>query len=621
MCYYNSVIIEKEDYMNVFKPIDYLSGSNYYKKKRVRLIILILIGVVLCCCIFYFFGKNLRHFICIKSGVSNFEKGKISYAMSDFNKALNIKPNSPLALDGLGLVYVKQGDFEKAMKTYVEAISAGLKPNNVINHTKYGNVYLDNGIYEKAELEFTQAIRLKSTDFSALFGLGCCYHAYGNLNQAINYYTKALTYNPKFTAARKNLSIAEDEKNKGSIYYLFDRNGEPLARYNLLAGENKKTYMLDFKAAHVIGFDSEKHGKYGIEKYIEQYAQGNKIYLTIDSNVQQTVARTMGWYKGAIVILNPSTGEILAMYSQPTFNPNNVDKDWSKIIHNANKPLINRAVEKLYEPGSITKIITISAFYENGLKEDSIFPIRCAGSTMFANKSFWCWDKHGRVKSIEQTIESSCNIASAFLGFAVGINSLSEYAARFGFNKELDIGFFDPIRNVKISIPVSKSIFPMEAKDKYELAMIASGLTPAKNNPYLITPLQAAIISQIIANNGIFVNPYIIKEIRNINGKLLYKNTSTDFKRVISPSTDVKIKSLMEKVVQDGIGKKAKVKGISIAGKTGTSGNGKGLNAWFISFAPSDNPRYAMAIVCDEEGKGMTIAAPIASEIYKTLLK
>ncbi len=541
--------------------------------------------------------------------------------MSDFNKALNIKPNSPLALDGLGLIYVKQGDFEKAIKFYAEAIAAGLKSNNLINHIKYGNIYLDNGFYKKAELEFTQAIRLKNTDSKALFGLGCCNHAYGNLNQAINYYTKALTYNPKFTAARKNLSIAEEEKNKGAIYYLFDRNGEPLARYNLLAGENKKTYILDFKAAHIIGYDSDKHGKYGIEKYLEEYSQGNRIYLTIDSRIQQTVAKIMGWYKGAIVILNPLTGEILAMYSQPTFNPNNIDRDWNKIIYNTNKPLINRAIEKLYEPGSIAKLITISAFYENSLKENSILPIRCAGSTVFANKPFWCWDKHGKVITIEQAIETSCNIASAFLGFSVGMNSLSEYASRFGFNRELDIGFYDAIRNTKISIPVSKSIFPLEAKDKYELGMIASGLTPSKTNQYLITPLQAAMLAQTIANNGIFINPYIVKEIRNINGKLLYKNTNIDSRKVLSPSTTSKIKSLMEKVVQNGIGRKAKVKDLVIAGKTGTSGSGKGLNAWFISFAPSDKPEYAMAIVCDEEGKGMTIAAPIAAEIYKALLK
>lgn len=607
--------------MKIFRPIDHLSSSNYYKRKQIQLVLFIIIGLVIAYFIFYFSGKNLKHFIYIKSGISNFEKGKLAYAMSDFNKALNTKPNSPLALDGLGLIYVKQGNFEKAMKTYTEAIAAGLKSNNLINHTKYGKKYLDNGLYKQAELEFTQAIRLSRTNSIALFGLGCCYHAMGNLNQAINYYTKSLTYNPKFTAARKNLSIAEDEKNKGSIYYLYDRNGEPLARYNLISGENKKTYLLDFRTSHLIGFDSDKYGKYGLEKYLEQYSQGNKIYLTIDSRLQQTVARIMGWYKGAIVILNPTTGEILAMYSQPTFNPNTIDKDWRKINSNPNKPLINRATEKLYEPGSIAKIITIAAFYENNIKESTIFPIRCAGSTVFANKPYWCWDKHGKVKTMEQAIETSCNIASAFIGFSTGINSLVEYATRFGFNKDLDIGFYDTIRNTKVSIPVAKSIFPVEVKDKYDLAMVASGLTPAKNNPYLITPLQAAILAQIIANNGVYVNPHIIKEIRNINGKLLYKNTLVESKKVIFPSTASKIKYLMQKVVQDGIGKKAKVKDLSVAGKTGTSGNSRRLNAWFISFAPSEKPEYAMAILGDEEGKGMTIAAPIAAEIYKSLLK
>ncbi len=603
-------------------PIEHLSGRGYYRRKRAQIVSLSILGIAAACVLFYFSGKNLRHFLLIKSGIANFEKNKMAYALSDFNKAMNIKPNSALAIDGLGLVYVKQGEYEKAQKTYAEAITAGLKANSTINHTKYGNAYLDTGEYRNAEMEFTQAIRLSPTDSKALFGLGCCHHAYGNLDNAIKYYTKALTYSPKFTAARKNLSMAEDDKNRGAIYYMFDRNSEPLARLNLITSESKKTYILDHKAAHITGYDSKKRGKAGLEEALSPYLPGNRIFLTIDSQIQQIVARSMGWYKGAIVVLDPATGAILALYSQPTYRPNAIEKSWSEYASNPNKPLLNRATDRLYEPGSIVKMITTAAAFENGVKESNVFPVRCAGSTMFDNKAFWCSDKHGKINSIKQTIDTSCNIGTAFLGFAVGAPSLAEYNARFGFNETFDLGFTDQITKTQIKIPVKTSVFPTSDSSRYSLAMHACGLSPDKKNPYLITPLHAAMLASTIANNGIMMQPHLINEIRNINGKLLYKAVPRELKRPVSPATALKIKELMLDAVEKGIGQKAKVKGIQIAGKTGTSSGDRGaLNAWFITFAPADAPKYAIAILCDSEGKGMHVAAPVANEIYKALLK
>jgi membrane peptidoglycan carboxypeptidase len=203
----------------------------------------------------------------------------------------------------------------------------------------------------------------------------------------------------------------------------------------------------------------------------------------------------------------------------------------------------------------------------------------------------------------------------------VGSPVLSEYNSRFGFNSLFDIGFSDLIRKSEINIPVLKSISPSQDYDKYSLAMHSCGLAPDKKNPYLITPLHAAMLAAAVANGGVMMKPYLVKEIRNVNGKIIYKALPQEYKRPVSPATAEKIKALMVDAVEKGIGQKAKVKGISIAGKTGTSSGAKGLNAWFISFAPADAPQYALAIVCDDEGKGMTVAAPIAGDIYKDLFK
>lgn len=604
-------------------PIGHLSSKHYYKKKRWQIVLAVIAVLAVGYVIFRFSGENLSYNIAISSGIDKFKTGKLTYAISDFNHALNIRPNGYMALDGLGLIAARQNDFEKAQKYYTEAIAAGLKHNSTIDHTYYGDMYLDQGLYKNAAVEYAQALKLSSNDPEALYGTGCCLHASGNLDDAINYYNKALMINQKFTKARKNLSLAEEDRNKGAMYYLFDANGEPLARYNLIKSETQRTYILDDKTAHITGFVSERHKRSeGIEKYLAEYIPGNKIYLTIDTRVQIAAAKAMGWYKGAVVVLKPSTGEILALYSQPTYRPNTIEKDWWKVVDNVNQPLLNRATDKLYEPGSIAKVITVAAAYERSINEKDVFPIKCAGSTVFDGQAFWCSQKHGRVKSIDQTIELSCNIGCAYIGFAVGSPSLTEYNQKFGFGQKFDIGFYDKILGKQFSIPVKESSSPQNDKTKYETALHACGLSIQGQNTYTITPLHAAMLAAAIANNGIMMNPYIIKEIRNINGKIIYQGIPTIAKRSITPPTAKKITELMVKTVNEGIAKKAQVNGINIAGKTGTSGGKNGiLNAWFISFAPAEAPQYALAILGDGEGKGMTVAAPVAGEIYKALLK
>jgi penicillin-binding protein A len=606
-------------------PIGHLSSKHYYKRKRWQIVVIVIAVLIAGYLIFRFSGENLGYNFAISGGIDKFKKGKLTYAMSDFNHALNIRPNGYMALDGLGLIAVRQNDFEKAQKYYTEALAAGLKHNSAIDHSFFGGMYLDQGLYKNAAIEYGQALKLNANDVEALYGSGCCFHASGSLDQAINYYNKALAINPKFTKARKNLSMAEEDRNKGAMYYLFDANGEPLARYNLIKSETQRTYILDQKTAHITGFVSERHKRSeGIEKYLAEYIPGNKIYLTIDTRVQNAAAKSMGWYKGAIVVLKPSTGEILALYSQPTYRPNTIEKDWWKVVDNANQPLLNRATDKLYEPGSIAKVITVAAAFERGISEKDVFPVKCAGSTQFDNQPFWCWQKHGKVKSIEQTIEQSCNIGCAYLGFAVGAPTLTEYNQRFAFGRQFDIGFYDKILGKQFSIPVKESYAPQNDKSRYETALHSCGLSIPKQNTYTyaITPLHAAMLAAAIANDGVMMNPYIIKEIRNINGKIIYQGIPSEAKRPITAATAKRIGELMVKTVNEGIGKKAQVNGITIAGKTGTSSDKNGvLNAWFISFAPFEKPQYAISVLGDGEGKGMTVAAPVAGEIYKELLK
>jgi peptidoglycan glycosyltransferase len=571
---------------------------------------------------FHFFGKNIEYAYLVRTGADHLKKGKIAAATSEFNKAYNLKPDSGMAIDGLGAVALRQNDFDKSSKLYTEAIAAGLKYDSTLNHSELGASYLDCGLYKNAEAEFRQALKLNSNDALALYGMGSCMHANMNLDDAISYYNKALQNNPKLSKARKDLSMAEDDKNKGAIYYMFDRNGEPLARYNLIPGQGKKSYILDQKAAHITGFDSDRRQrKEGMEKYLTDYLPGNRIYLTIDTRVQNAISRALGWYKGAVVVLNPKTGEILGMYSQPTFKPSTVSGDeWWKTVDNPNHPLLNRATDKLYEPGSIAKLITISAALEYGIDMKTVFPVTCKGSIFLDGQPFFCSQKHGRVTSLEQAVDESCNIGAAAIAFAIGGPRLLEYNTKFGFGQKFDIGFTDTVSGRTISIPVQTSMAPNSDNDKFELANHGCGLS-TKSGDYSITVLHAALLAATVANGGIMMNPHIVKEIRNINGKIIYQAVPEVVKKPISPATAAKLTELMLEAVDKGLGQKARVRGVKIAGKTGTSGKNGILNAWFISFAPIENPEYAIAVFGDGEGKGMNVAAPVAGDIYKELLK
>lgn len=609
-----------------YRPIEHLSGRNYYKKKRYTVIIVVAVSLVAALLLFNFAGRSLRYSLHIRSGSANLEKGKITYAISEFNKALNLDPNNPTATDGLGSVYLKQGNLEEAKRFFDNARSRGLKSGKLVKHSKFGDAYLSAGYYPQAELEYRQAVALNPSDWKSIFGLAACMHAAGKVDESIALYNKVLEINKNYKPALKEKAAVEEDRNIGAIYYMYDAKGEPLARYNLINNGAQKTALYDDKLSHVTGFISDKRGKSGgVEKYFAEYLPGNKITLTIDMAVQKAVIAALGWNKGSIVVLNPKTGEILAMYSQPTFSSNNLDANeywWNKVVPNPNRPMQNRAVDSLYEPGSIAKVVTVSAFLENAGNPASIFPIKCAGSTVLNGVPFWCWKKHGKVSSLEQTVGSSCNIGMKEVGNAAGGPKLSEYSVKFGFNTPLDLGIKDKIRNTTISWPVAQSIAPATPRSALEIAYFSCGLSSSeRGRQYMITPLHAAMLAATIANKGVMMKPYLIKDIKNINGKPIYTAVPKELKKSITPETAEKISSLMVDTVDNGIGKKARVKGVTIAGKTGTSGKSGELNAWFITFAPAEDPQYAIAIIGEKSGTGMDVAAPIAADIYKVLFK
>ncbi|MES2202191.1 MAG: penicillin-binding transpeptidase domain-containing protein [candidate division FCPU426 bacterium] len=558
----------------------------------------------------------------VKDAMSLAAKGALPEAEGTLSALEAKKPGDVRLIDARGWVASQKGEVVAAQTLYAQAENAGLKRDWAKMHSAQGLSWLKQGLYPRAEAEFNHALALDKGDSQAQQGLAVCAHSQGHLGKAIELYKSALALDPSLKEAKMGLRKANESRDRGVMYYLFDRGDQPLARLSIVQdAPGKKSYPYSQYTAHIVGANSEKFGDMGLEKDLKGLFPGIEVALTLDMRIQDAAQKALGWRKGAIVVLNPSTGEILAAVSQPSFKPEDLDKHPYVIRSNPNKPLLNRATQGLYEPGSICKIITAAAALEANVDMSRIFPMTPDTSIMIEGKVFRDWESHGKIRSLKEAMDVSSNIAMAKVAFAMGPDVLFEYVNRFGFNQPLDLGFDLPGLG-HFSVPVATASAPIRADSQFTLAERACGL----GREYRITPLHAALMAATVANKGVLMKPRLIKEVRNLVGQTLYASQPESARTIMKPDTAEKIKQIMMDAVEGdrGIGKRARVNGISVAGKTGTSRThlyGTALDAWFICFAPADKPQYAIAVFGDGEGTGMSVAAPIAGNLLKELMR
>ncbi|MDI6600541.1 MAG: penicillin-binding transpeptidase domain-containing protein [Thermoanaerobacteraceae bacterium] len=425
-------------------------------------------------------------------------------------------------------------------------------------------------------------------------------------------------------ASDYNRRLWEEENRvvRGSI---IDRNGTVLAETVVDGDQKKRVYYGDASVGPLVGYNSRQYGRSGIEAAYNKELlgmetknpfilfrqnilgikdRGYDVILTIDSGLQKTAYEALGGRRGAVVALNPRTGEILAMASSPGFNPNNIERDWEKIKADKESPLINRAIQGLYPPGSVFKIIPLSAALENieGLDERTF---NCTGATDVDGLIIKDYNgtAHGEI-DIERAVELSCNSTFINLGLEIGAQGMGAYADSFGFNRNLD---FD--------LPVKMSLFP-NPTSKRELALSSIGQADI-----LATPLQMAMVASAVANDGTIMHPYIVKGIADSEGRIRYSRQDEAYLSPISGATADKIKEMMIGVVNRGTGTAARISGIDVAGKTGTAEvQGKKSHAWFIGFAPADDPKIVVAVIVENGGSGGQVAAPIARQVLNKYL-
>lgn len=346
--------------------------------------------------------------------------------------------------------------------------------------------------------------------------------------------------------------------------------------------------------------------------------RGGALALSIDPKVQQATYDAMSGKTGAAVAFDPTTGEIKAMVSMPTYDPNHVvqpdaakAREFLKSLQDdPTRPLTNRAIAgDRYPPGSVFKLVTAATALSQGkltpdTKVDAPDKLPFPGTNFVMSnyRDEVCGDRH---PTFTQALVDSCNTPFGKLGVELGWDAISEQAQKFGFDQDFSI-----------PMGVTRSVFPQTESDA-QLAQSAIGQFNVQ-----VTPMQVAMVSGAIANKGKLMTPFLIES--TLNRDLVVQSTTEPrvLSEALSPEVAEQLKNMMIEVVKSGTGKNAAIRGVQVAGKTGTAQTGRGgSHAWFTGFAPADNPKIVVAVVVESTNgeylSGGVDAAPVARQIMK----
>ena len=340
---------------------------------------------------------------------------------------------------------------------------------------------------------------------------------------------------------------------------------------------------------------------------------GNNVVLTIDPELQELAYQELSASstgRGSVVALNPQTGEILAMATSPSFDPNNIDENYPDLANDEDAPLVDRATQSLYPPGSVFKVITAAAALEAGVSpEEKFFDSGAYELPGYTVHNFQGKD-YGEV-TFTRALAYSINVVFAKIAVTiVGADRLTEMA--------LDFGFGDPYDD--FPIPVSGSSVNSLPPDQWTtgtLAQTAFGQGEVQTNSF-----EMALIAAAIANDGKMVEPRIVREVRSPDGIILDRQTPSITRRALPADTAATLNEMMQQVIIQGGLTEAEIEGIKVAGKTGTAESGNGLpHSWWITFAPADDPKIAMCVMIENGGRADKGALPIAARLMRAYLE
>lgn len=354
---------------------------------------------------------------------------------------------------------------------------------------------------------------------------------------------------------------------------------------------------------------------------------GNDVVLSIDMDLQTAAEEALGEEFGAIVVVDVRNGDVLAMASRPTFDPadfvKGIDsKRWNELLNDKNYPLINRATQGLYAPGSVFKMVPLAAAIKEGVFDPNT-TVHCPGSYRLGTHTYRCWKRggHGTV-NMRSALVHSCDVYFYRLAEKLGIDTFAKYMTAFGFGQPTGIGIEERV-GVAPSREWKQERFK---KPWYKGETIVSAI----GQGYVSTsPLQIAMMTASIANGGTLLTPRLVVKEVAFSGEATVNNIPPRWHLPVDDNTLALIREAMVGVVNDpgGTGRGALLKDVRVAGKTGTAqvisldsqtdAKKHMDHAWFTSYAPADKPEIAVTVVVEHGGKGGAVAAPLAKKIIE----
>lgn len=412
----------------------------------------------------------------------------------------------------------------------------------------------------------------------------------------------------------------EEEIKRGRIY---DSTGVLLADTD---EAKNRVYPHGRLYSHVIGYHSRVYGRSGIElaynnmllgqgKLSEMFALGGErgydLTLTLHHDLQSLASQRLGSRNGAVVALDPKTGEVLVMVSKPDFNPtaDALADNWAQLVEDENSPLLPRATSGLYAPGSTFKIVTAAAAIEAGMGDRVITD---EGKVIIGGHEFENQKEkaYGEI-TVTEGFAVSSNVVFCTLGADLGFATLQATAERFGFTGA-----------PQLDLPAEKNRFPQKSADAAYTAALSIGQADI-----LVTPLQMAMTAAAVANDGVMMRPFVAKRAVNESGTVVWENRPVTEGRAMSAETATKIEEMMIETVKSGTGTSGAIRGVAVAGKTGTAENERtekdknAAHTWFVAYAPAEDPQIAVAVMMEYSGgSGSGNCAPIARDLIAAYL-
>jgi penicillin-binding protein A len=409
----------------------------------------------------------------------------------------------------------------------------------------------------------------------------------------------------------------------------------------------------------IVGYASRLYGTAGVEQRFDRYLAGAgarspqailqarllgtplpavsaaDVWLTLDSALQQVAQAALGDKPGAVVLLDPQTGAILALASYPRFDPNQLvladqatqaDVDaaqaaYAALTARSDSPLLNRATQGRYPPGSVIKTLTGAAALDANVVSGPDGQVTCperlpteAGAPPVVNAVKNLAQRTGNPSDVRRVFAWSCNTAFAQLGLALGPQRFAEYAARFGLRAADTLSATADLRD----IPADAGSIASDAAFLARPAALAD--TAYGQGQALVTPLDMAQMVAVIANDGRLMRPYLVQEAK-AGEQVLYGAQPEVLRQVITPVAAQQMRAVMQTSVEIGYAKLVALPGVLIGAKTGTAETPSGVpHSWFVAIAPLDKPRFAIAVITEHGGEGSKSALPIARQVLAAAL-